>query len=844
MPLKKRCKMKKKRTVRKQFFKLMFALCATFALSIPIGMRAENEVKEKTDANIKGSVVDSKTQQPLSHASVLVVGTVITTTTDAEGHYSLNNLPLGKVKIEVRSAGYRTLRQEVTTERSYTTEQNFELTPDEIALDEVVVSANRSLTLRRESPVIVNVLDTKLFESTHSTTLVQGLNFQPGVRTEDNCTNCGFSQVRINGLDGHYSQILVDSRPVFTALQGVYGLEQIPANMVQRVEIVRGGGSALFGASAIGGTINIITKEPRENSAELAHTITGATNGSTAFDNNTTGNVSVVTTNGRAGFYLYAQSRHRSAYDRDGDGYTDLPTLDNKTLGLSTFLRLTDYSKVTLKYHGLKEFRRGGNNLFLPPHEANIAEQIEHTINGGSLAYDLFNPNGKGHFSAYASFQNVDRKSYYGGLGELASAAEGQKALNEAYKLGLSLDMSEEDAAKLPNDQQEILANAQAYDKAQRAYNVTHNINYIAGAQYVHNFDRLLFMPADLTVGAEYSFDRIKDRSLGYNSLLEQRVRISSAFVQNEWKNAHWGLLLGGRLDKHNLISHLIFSPRVNLRYNPTPNTNFRLTYAGGFRAPQAFDEDLHTKISDGDRVKIALAKDLKEERSHSFSASADLYKSFGTVQTNLLIEGFYTRLNNMFATRKLADDVVIDGARVEERYNSNGATVFGLNLEGKASLTSWAQLQAGFTWQNSRYRTAEEWDDDAADEFKTTKRLLRTPDTYGYFTLNVRPTIDFNVSLSGVYTGRMFVGHPKGGSERTKDFSIIEHTPAFLTLNLKLAYDFYIHNQVKLQASAGIQNLLDAYQKDLDKGPSRASDYVYGPTQPRSLFLGVKISY
>ncbi len=836
--------MEKKRTVRKQFFKLMFALCATFALSIPIGMRAENEVKEKTDANIKGSVVDSKTQQPLSHASVLVVGTVITTTTDAEGHYALNNLPLGKVKIEVRSAGYRTLRQEVTTERSYTTEQNFELTPDEIALDEVVVSANRSLTLRRESPVIVNVLDTKLFESTHSTTLAQGLNFQPGVRTEDNCTNCGFSQVRINGLDGHYSQILVDSRPVFTALQGVYGLEQIPANMVERVEIVRGGGSALFGASAIGGTINIITKEPSENSAELAHTITGATNGSTAFDNNTTGNVSVVTTNGRAGFYLYAQSRHRSAYDRDGDGYTDLPTLDNKTLGLSTFLRLTDYSKVTLKYHGLKEFRRGGNNLFLPPHEANIAEQIEHTINGGSLAYDLFNPNGKGHFSAYASFQNVDRKSYYGGLGELASAAEGQKALNEAYKLGLSLDMSEEDAAKLPNDQQEILANAQAYDKAQRAYNVTHNINYIAGAQYVHNFDRLLFMPADLTVGAEYSFDRIKDRSLGYNSLLEQRVRISSAFVQNEWKNAHWGLLLGGRLDKHNLISHLIFSPRVNLRYNPTPNANFRLTYAGGFRAPQAFDEDLHTKISDGDRVKIALAKDLKEERSHSFSASADLYKSFGTVQTNLLIEGFYTRLNNMFATRKLADDVVIDGARVEERYNSNGATVFGLNLEGKASLTSWAQLQAGFTWQNSRYRTAEEWDDDAADEFKTTKRLLRTPDTYGYFTLNVRPMIDFNVSLSGVYTGRMFVGHPKGGSERTKDFSIIEHTPSFLTLNLKLAYDFYLHNQVKLQASAGVQNLLDAYQKDLDKGPSRASDYVYGPTQPRSLFLGVKISY
>ena len=105
-------------------------------------------------------------------------------------------------------------------------------------------------------------MDTKLFESTHATCLAQGLSFQPGVRVEDNCQNCGFTQVRINGLDGHYSQILMDSRPIFSALTGMYGLEQIPANMIERVEVVRRGGSALFGASAIGGTINIITKEP------------------------------------------------------------------------------------------------------------------------------------------------------------------------------------------------------------------------------------------------------------------------------------------------------------------------------------------------------------------------------------------------------------------------------------------------------------------------------------------------------------------------------------------------------------------------------------------------------
>ena len=89
------------------------------------------------------------------------------------------------------------------------------------------------------------------------------------MRVENNCQNCGFQQVRINGLEGPYTQILVDSRPIFSALTGVYGLEQIPANMIERVEIMRGGGSALFGSSAIAGTINIITKEPLRNSARL-----------------------------------------------------------------------------------------------------------------------------------------------------------------------------------------------------------------------------------------------------------------------------------------------------------------------------------------------------------------------------------------------------------------------------------------------------------------------------------------------------------------------------------------------------------------------------------------------
>ena len=96
------------------------------------------------------------------------------------------------------------------------------------------------------------------------------------------------------------------------------------------------------------------------------------------------------------------------------------------------------------------------------------------------------------------------------------------------------------------------------------------------------------------------------------------------------------------------------------------------MSYAGGYRAPQAFDEDMHIAIVGGKRVRIRLADDLKEERSHSVSLSADLYHTFGRVQTNLLVEGFYTRLDDVFALRDIEDTA--DGGKIKERYNGSGA--------------------------------------------------------------------------------------------------------------------------------------------------------------------------
>ena len=739
-------------------------------------------------SSLSGKVLESDDKSPLIGCLVKINGVEKQTITNENGDYSFNGLPCDDYVVEASFVGYIPQKQTIKIDKNGKGILNFELKPDAFMLEQVVVTSSKTETKRRESPSLVNVISGKTFLNVGACSLADGLDFQPGVRVENDCQNCGFTQVRINGLDGHYSQILMNSRPIFSALAGVYGLEHIPANMIDRVEVMRGGGSALFGSSAIGGTINIITKDPLENSAQVSHTLTSM-GISGALDNNTTFNASIVSNNSKAGLFLYGQSRYRDGYDHDNDGFTEVAQLKSQTIGMRSFLRTSDDTKLTVEYHNTREYRRGGDQLDQPPHLAMVAEQVDHDINAGEATYDWWLRDRKDHLSFFAALQNTARKSYYG--------------------------------SNMDPD----------------AYGRTNDIVITAGTQWTHQISRFWFMPAELVAGLEYSFNRLHDVTIGYGHDILQKVNIYSGYLQNEWKNDTLGFLVGARLDKHTLIHKPIVSPRANIRYNPRRDVNFRLSYSTGFRSPQAYDEDFHVAIVGGERVVTVLAPNLKQESSQSFSVSADLYPTFGNVQTNFLIEGFFTDLRDVFALRQL-DGLDENGNAVLERYNGSGARVMGINLEAKAFFSSHFDVQGGVTFQQSRYKKPEYWSDDP--DVAPVKKMFRTPDIYGYFTANWEITHSLKATLNGTATGPMLVQHLVGSGT---DVDMAVKAQSFFDASFKLTYTLNLYKSLNLNISGGISNIFNSYQKDFDKGDQRDSGYIYGPTLPRSLDFTIQLS-
>ena len=755
---------------------------------------------------VHGHVLDAKTGEHLPYTNILIKGSSFGVAADESGHYSIRKLPEGSYKIQARAMGYKSQVKQLSVEKDKQTHLNFELHPDYINAEGVVITANRNEVNRKDATTIVNVLDSETLETTSSANVAEGLSFQPGVRVENNCQNCGFTQLRMNGLEGPYTQILIDGHAVMSALSNVYGLEQIPADMIQRIEVVRGGGSVLYGSNAIAGTVNIITKEPSDDSFEASANMS-------FFDRNTTGrllsfNSSLVNDDKNAGLFLFAQLRNRDAFnanpgalwdkDADGvketkDGFSELSKMNMNSFGFRGYLRPAKQQKLSLEYHHLGEFRRGGNDFELVAHMADIAEQVKSNVDGGSIEYDFLSENLKHDVSLYNSMQAINRETYYG---------------------------AEQD----PN----------AYGKT---YELTNN----SGVQYTGYFDKLLFARSTLVAGVEYKYSDLEDDKIGTQGatpIIRQEIRNLGAFVESEWELNRMRLKAGARIDRHSLLDQPVISPRINILYDVLPSTQLRLTYSEGFRAPQVFDEDLHIEVSGAQAVRTINSENLEEEKSSSYSASVDYSGLLAGWQSYFLVEGFYTQLNDQFVKEIQINE---NGQAFLFRKNGSGAKVFGLNLEGKLAASEKLQFSFGFTTQKSRYSHKEViWEPASgnADSLVSTKNILRTPENYGYFTASWNPWEKVSLSLNGTYTGSMLVPHM---INPVNEYTVISESRDFFDIGFKLTKKFNLSNGVNISVYGGVKNLLDQFQDDFDAGINRDSGYIYGPALPQTFLFGVK---
>jgi outer membrane receptor for ferrienterochelin and colicins len=593
---------------------------------------------------LSGRVTDS-TGLPLPGATV-TAGT-ISVVSDEQGRYCVASAT-GDIQVVVTMDGFMPHRTSLTVGRDARA-HDVALTPG--FRQETVVTATRTSRRLDDVPVRTEVVGRDLIDRIGARTLADAIEFTTGVRVENNCQNCNFSQIRLLGLEGPYTQLLVDGQPVISSLAQVYGIEQIPARMIERIEVVKGGGSALYGPGAVGGVVNVIPREPStggtvfETRGDVMHGEPGFTvNGATDW----------VSASRDALVSIFGQVDRVRPVDLTGDGYTEVSRrqLDAAGARVARYL-LSNAAKLTVDVTAVREERRGGNRLDLAPHEADIAESINSRRQ--SVSGTWFHARGRSFdYRATASWSGTWRDSYYG---------TGQD----------------------PNAYGDTTSQLLLLDSQVNRYVRAHTVS----------------------VGAQVSRETLEDAQPAYGRFADATYRNAGIFLQDDWAlGKGWQVVYGARADHHSAVDRVIVSPRAALMWSPSATLDLRASVARGFRAPQLFDEDLHLSSVGGEARIIHLSPDLTEERSTNVMAGVEWKPLAGPGQALVEVNLFSTRLTDLFHVIG-GDD---PGTDVLEfvKTNLGGARVSGVELNLGWGIGDEFILQGGIVEQRARFDEAE----------------------------------------------------------------------------------------------------------------------------------------
>lgn len=571
---------------------------------------------------------------PVAFASIGFTDIKTGTVTNEAGEYELPQLPAGRHILQISAVGYVKHVQAVNIKPEGATRLDIQLQPTASSLNEVVVTGTLKPVSKMESPVPVDVFTPLFFRKNPTPSIFDALQNVNGVRPQLNCNVCNTGDIHINGLEGPYTMVLIDGMPIVSSLSTVYGLSGIPNSLVERVEIVKGPASTLYGSEAVGGLINIITKDPSTApllTADVFSTSWQEYSADLGFRFNAGKAQSLLGVN----YYNY-----QHPVDNNGDGFTD----------------------VTLQ-HRISVFNKWN---FPRRHQrvASLAARYFYEDRwGGQLQWS---PRWRGTDSIYGESIRTNRVELIGVY---------QLPVEEKIMLQYSFNVHDQNSAY---GNTWFLANQK-----------------IAFAQLT--WDKQLGKRHSLLAGLPFRYTYYDDNTVATlkktgrgSENAPNHTYLPGVFVQDEIKlHARHMLLLGMRYD-YNSIHGSIFTPRMAYKWAPNERNVLRFNVGTGYRVVSVFTED-HAALT-GAR-DVVITEDLKPEKSWNVNLNYVKKIYMNNVFLGLDFSAFYTRFSN-----KIIPDYVTSQDSIIYSNLKGHAVSRGLSLNADLAFSFPLKVLAGLT--------------------------------------------------------------------------------------------------------------------------------------------------
>ena len=568
--------------------------------------------------------------QPVPFANIGVRGTTLGTATNLEGQFHFDELSPGTYTLAASAVGFVTAEKKIEVTSGAPLTVTFELEEAIIPVGDVVVTGTLVETYSKDSPVKVDVVSPHYLEKIPTANIMEVLENVNGLYQQIDCAVCGTNTIRINGMEGPYTAVLIDGMPIMSSLATVYGLNGISPALIQQIEIIKGPMSTLYGSEAMGGVINIITKNPQI-------TPTLSFNSFTTSDAEYAVDIGVVPTRGRFSSLLSATLFYNDRYlDGNDDNFADL-TLNTRVslFGKGSLVDRTGKPRFDISARYYFEDRLGGTEAFIEDFSESLRGSDQ--LYGETIRTNRIELVGSYHLNPEAgirldiAFNHHDQDSFYGSDGYDA------RQTTHFAQLLWPVQISEQHALLLGS-----ALRVQSYDD-----NTGSTGEYDDAGSLIRN------RPDDRIIPGMFA---------QYEIVPTDKVRFLS----------------GLRLDYQEDFG-VVASPRLSLKLTPENNTTLRLNGGTGFRIVNLFTED-HAAYT-GARATVLL-ENLKPERSINGTASLQHIIPFGANPLTIDLEGFYT-----YFTNKIEPNYETPGL-IQYANLAGSATTRGLSLTLSQSMT------------------------------------------------------------------------------------------------------------------------------------------------------------